>query len=108
MLVMKYIFILLLCFWGGGMVFPQKYTERVKQEIDSLSFSYDVRDMTIFANDTVVCWSVVFDPETGMRKSEYVMIRGAFSHFESVKFFGEKYRKGILIYQKKGENKDGE
>lgn len=105
---MKYIFILLLCFMGGGMAFPQKHTESRKSEIDSLSFSYDVRDMTILINDTVVSYSVVFDLETGMRKSEYVMVRGALSHFEAIKFFGEKYRKGILIYQKKGEHKNGE
>lgn len=107
LVVMKYIFILLLCIWGGGMAFPQKHTESGKSEVDSLSFSYDVRDMTILVNDTAVSYSVVFDPETGMRKSEYVMIRGTFSHFESIKFFGEKFRKGILIYQKKGECKDG-
>lgn len=105
---MRYVFILLLCLFFGEMVFPQKHTKRMNSEIDSLSFSYDVREMIILVNDTAVCYSVVFDLETGMRKSEYSMVRGAFSHFESVKLFGEKYREGILIYQKKGESRNGE
>lgn len=103
---MRCIFILLLCLFFGEMVFPQKHTKKTNSAVDSLSFFYDVREMTILMNDTAVCYSIVFDPETGMRKSEYSMVRGAFSHFESVKLFGEKYRKGILIYQKKGGGKN--
>lgn len=34
------------------------------------------------------------------------MLRGALSHYEAIKFFGEKYRKGILIYEKMEENSD--
>lgn len=98
--------LLLLCLFCGGLAFSQKQTEKVKSEIDSLSFSYDVREMTILLNDTAVNYSIVFDPETGMIKSGYKMLRGALSHYEAIKFFGEKYRKGILIYEKIEENDD--
>ena len=86
----------------------------MESEIDSLSFSYDVRDMTIsydvrdmtiLVNDTLVDYSVVFDPETGTRRGGYTMVRGALSHYEAIKLFGEKYRKGILIYRREGEIK---
>lgn len=98
--------LILLCLFCGGFAFSQKQTEKVKSEKDSLSFSYDVREMTILLNDTAVNYSVVFDPETGMIKSGYKMLRGALSHYEAIKFFGEKYRKGILIYEKMEENSD--
>ena len=96
---MRTIFVILLCLLLSGMVFSQK------PEIDSLSFSYDVRDMTILVNDTLVDYSVVFDPETGTRRGGYTMVRGALSHYEAIKLFGEKYRKGILIYRREGEIK---
>lgn len=54
--------LLLLCLSCGGLAFSQKQTERVKTEKDSLSFSYDVREMTILLNDTAVNYSIVFDP----------------------------------------------
>lgn len=65
---MRTIFVILLCLILSGMVFSQKPIKKTESEIDSLSFSYDVRDMTILVNDTLVDYSVVFDPETGTRK----------------------------------------
>lgn len=62
---MRTIFVILLCLLLSGMVFSQKPIKKMESEIDSLSFSYDVRDMTILVNDTLVDYSVVFDPETG-------------------------------------------
>ena len=65
---MRTIFVILLCLLLSGMVFSQKPIKKTESEIDSLSFSYDVRDMTILVNDTLVDYSVVFDPETGTRR----------------------------------------
>ena len=102
---MRTIFVILLCLLLSGMVFSQKPIKKTESEIDSHSFSYDVRDMTILVNDTLVDYSVVFDPETGTRRGGYTMVRGALSHYEAIKLFGEKYRKGILIYRREGEIK---
>lgn len=102
--IMKVILILLLCMILSGMAFSQKAANKSTLKIDSLSFSYDVRSMTILMNDTPVHYSVVFNPETGMLRNKYIMIRGTLSRYEAIKLFGEKYRKGILFYRKKGEN----
>ncbi len=83
----------------------QQETERVN--IDSLSFSYDVRRMTILLNDTVVHYSVIFDTETGLRKQGFVRIGEALSSPEAIKYYGERYCKGILIYRREGELKNG-
>ena len=56
---MRTIFVILLCLLLSGMVFSQKPIKKTESEIDSLSFSYDVRDMTILVNDTLVDYSVV-------------------------------------------------
>ena len=72
---MRTIFVILLCLLLSGMVFSQKPIKKMESEIDSLSFSYDVRDMTILVNDTLVDYSVVFDPETGTRRGGYTMVR---------------------------------
>ena len=93
---MRTIFVILLCLLLSGMVFSQKPIKKTESEIDSLSFSYDVRDMTILVNDTLVDYSVVFDPETGTRRGGYTMVRGALSHYEAIKLFGEKY--SCLLY----------
>ena len=70
---MRTIFVILLCLLLSGMVFSQKPIKKTESEIDSLSFSYDVRDMTILVNDTLVDYSVVFDPETGTRRGGYTI-----------------------------------
>lgn len=74
--------------------------------IDSLTFAYDVRTMTILVGDTPVHYSVVFDPETGLKRAEFIQVRGSLSPYESIQMFGEKYRKGLLIYKERREGDD--
>lgn len=101
---MRTIFVILLCLLLSDGIFSETNKENGIRNRFTF-FSYDVRDMTILVNDTLVDYSVVFDPETGTRRGGYTMVRGALSHYEAIKLFGEKYRKGILIYRREGEIK---
>lgn len=75
--------------------------------IDSLDcYSYDVRNSTLLVGDKQVNYTVVFDSITERRKTEYTEIHGALVPFDAIKFYGEKYRKGILVYKKESEDGD--
>lgn len=102
---MKYLFIMLVSMFYCEIVIAQQHDIR-KAEKDSLAFLYDVRTMTVLLNDTAVHYSVIFNPETNLRREGFVRIGAAFSSQEAVKHYGEKYRDGIVIYRREGELKD--
>jgi len=97
---MKHLFILLVSLFLCNLAMAQKQQNVEKATIDSLSFSYDVRNMTILLNDTVVHYSVIFDTTTNLRKQGFVCISEALSSSAAVMHYGEKYRNGILIYRR--------
>lgn len=101
--------VLLFCFMLSAMVFPQKQAGKVVLDTDSIPFpDYHVGNMSLFLNDTLIHYSVVFDVQTGFLKEEYMRLHGTTDHYKAVKNYGEKYREGILVYQKRGELKDEE
>lgn len=69
--------------------------------IDSLlDYTYDIKDMTLFLNEAKVDFSVVFDLETNKKRPQYRQIHTAVTPYDAIRQHGEKYRKGLVIYQK--------
>ncbi|MDE6822399.1 MAG: hypothetical protein K2P55_12070 [Bacteroides acidifaciens] len=104
---MRHFFPLLVCLLCCELSMAQKRQETERVNIDSLSFSYDIRHMTILLNDTVVHYSVIFDTKTHLWKQGFVCIGEALSSPEAVKYYGERYCKGILIYRREEDLKNG-
>lgn len=73
--------------------------------VDSLlDFTYDVRNTTLFLNDKEVDFSIVFDPETNKMKPQYRQVHGAFTPYDAIKEYGEKYRKGVIVCREKSDS----
>lgn len=67
---------------------------------DTLFVPYHVKNMTILLDNKPVDYTVVFDTVSGHNRPEYIPIGGATDPFNAIKMCGERYRKGILFFQK--------
>lgn len=71
---------------------------------DSLDwYRYHVSNMTLLVKDKSVHYTVVFDMEKQCLRPRYQQIGGSVYPYNAIKGYGEKYRKGILIYIKESE-----
>ena len=67
---------------------------------DTLFVPYHVKNMTILLDNKPVDYTVVFDTVSGHNRPEYIPIGGATDPFNAIKMCGERFRKGILFFQK--------
>lgn len=76
-------------------------------KIDSLAgYSYNVKDMTILLDEKPVHYTVIFDTVTNRRRARFQQIHGSTDPYMAIKYYGEKYRKGILTYKEESEDSD--
>lgn len=106
---MKTILIILFFVIGGNKLAAQNNSTQEKKRtevtaIDSLDcFTYDVRRMTLLLKDKQIDYSVVFDTVTQRLKNEYIQVHGTYDYYTAIKRYGEKYRKGLFVYDKESE-----
>ena len=81
--------------------------DTLNSEIDSLdNYNFDKRNCAIFLENKQVDFSVVFDPKLLKQRKGYHEIDGTFFPYDAIARYGEKYRKGLLIYKKESEGND--
>lgn len=75
---------------------------------DSLDwYRYHISHVTLLLEENPVHHTVIFDSVTNYPKLQYQQIGGAILPYDAIRKFGEKYRKGVLIYNKiESEGKD--
>ena len=81
----------------------EKKQDTITTVVDSLSFTYDPKILTILVDDKIVHYSVVFNIEKEITNPRYRLVGGSMNPFDAIKRYGEKYRKGILAYKKERE-----
>lgn len=75
--------------------------------IDSLDcHDYNIRNITLLVEDKQVDYTIVFDSITQQKKTEFTQMHGELIPFNAIKHYGEKYRKGLLVYKKESENEN--
>lgn len=71
---------------------------------DSLDcYRYHVSQMTLLVKDKPVHYTVVFDTVKNYLSPQYYQIGGTVYPYSAIRSYGEKYRKGILVYEKESE-----
>ena len=85
-----------------GIVSAYAQNEKTNTETykDTLFVPYHVKNMTILLDNEPVDYTVVFDTVSGYKRPEYIQVGGSTDSFNAIKMYGERYRKGILIYRK--------
>lgn len=83
---------------------PQGRQDTVVVVVDSLDcYRYHVSHMTLLVKDKPVHYTVVFDTTKQYLRPQYRQTDGSIYSYSAIKGFGEKYRKGILVYEKEKE-----
>lgn len=86
---------------------PKEKQDSVFTVMDSLDwYRYDVSNMTLLVKDNSVHYTVVFDTVKHYLRPEYQQIGGSVYPYSAIKGYGEKYRKGILIYKESEATND--
>ena len=85
---------------GMASVHAQNKKADTETNKDTLFVPYHVKNMTILLDNKLVDYTVVFDTVSGYKRPEYIQVGGSMDSFNAIKMFGERYRKGILIYRK--------
>lgn len=83
---------------------PQKKQDTVVVIVDSLDcWRYHVSHMTLLVKDNPVHYTVVFDMVKQSLKPQYRQIGGSIFVYNAIRNYGEKYRKGILVFDEESE-----
>nr|WP_302831259.1 hypothetical protein [uncultured Bacteroides sp.] len=86
-------------------VFSSEKRDTAVVVTDSLDYyRYHVSHMTILLDESPVHYTVIFDTVTNKQRPQYRQVDGTIWPYDAVKYYGEKYRKGILIYKKESED----
>lgn len=80
---------------------PREKQDTVVVVTDSLDwYRYHVSQMTLLLEEKPVHYTVIFDTTTNRLKPQYQQIGGAILPYDAIRKFGEKYRTGVLFYNK--------
>lgn len=86
-------------------VLPPEKQDTTTVVTDSLApYRYHVRQMAFFLDGQPVHYTVIFDTVTDSPRAQYRQVDGTVWPFDAIKYYGEKYRKGLLIYESEDTN----
>ncbi|WP_455592330.1 hypothetical protein [Bacteroides sp.] len=83
---------------------PKEKNDMVVVVKDSLEgYAFHVSHMTILLDEKPVHWTVVYDTVTNYLKPQYREVHGSIRPYDAIKYYGERYRKGILGFKEESE-----
>lgn len=83
---------------------PKEKNDTVIVVTDSLDYyRFHVSNMTILLDEKPVHWTVIYDTVANYLKPQYYQFHGSVYPYRAIKYYGEKYRKGILGFKEGSE-----